>query len=473
MAITSSPSGTTPAGISGQVNRTLLSDLQILKPQVFKEFVEKYGNQSYTALLEMLGKKEVANDDEFFHFESKGRLHTSVQAASVAYIRSSVTDISAFTPVLTAASLANDDTTIDAGEGVILTITSGSHFNSGTQSGLRVGEVLRINSTGIEGKIVAIDKSSANAHKAIVVPLKSTEAFSASANEWMLFRGVTEVGEKSSKSDSLQNLDVKVSNTVTEVREDWSITDKAKIAELWYEYDGKSYYQYKGLDQAVRRFMNNKEFKLIFGDVTTNTRLSNGSKGTRGLIPSVKSGGSQLTYSSFDKAAMHELTRQLDYEGGASEYHWLCDTTQRQLIDDLLNDTYKAGAINYGAAGGSDEIAKVVYGFASMVIDGYTFHFKKYAPFNAGTVYGAAAGEFDSFGLLCPMDAVKDSKTGDSISSVNIVYNLIDGQELKVWETGALAKTPTSDVMELNVHHLCMAGMRTAGLNRFAIIKKA
>ena len=56
-----------------------MSDLSILKPQYYDKFIEKYGSQNYTQLLEALGMKATVPSREFFHFESKGKLHTAVQ----------------------------------------------------------------------------------------------------------------------------------------------------------------------------------------------------------------------------------------------------------------------------------------------------------------------------------------------------------------------------------------------------------
>ena len=64
---------------AGQVGRQFVSDLSILKPQYYDKFIEKYGSQNYTQLLEALGMKATVPSREFFHFETKGKLHSAVQ----------------------------------------------------------------------------------------------------------------------------------------------------------------------------------------------------------------------------------------------------------------------------------------------------------------------------------------------------------------------------------------------------------
>jgi hypothetical protein len=284
-----------------------------------------------------------------------------------------------------------------------------------------------------------------------------------------LFRGITEAGEASSKFNSMTGLTEKKMFYTTEIREDFSITDRAKIEELYFEVNGQAYYTYKGLDEAVRRFMNNKEFKLMFGSAADNI---SGTVGTTGLIPQIKAGGQTYqwgTNSAFDIDDFHAIARLADFNGGASEYHFLMDSYLRTAVDDALFTKYQNGAIVWANAGGSQDVA-VKYGFDSIKIDGTTFHMKKYLPFNAEAVYGVTPGTslYKNSGILIPMKEGRDAQTGDKIPSLRIVSNEVEpGKEVKVWETGALAKVPTSDKMELNVHHMAYAGVQVFAANQY------
>jgi hypothetical protein len=106
-------------------------------------------------------------------------------------------------------------------------------------------------------------------------------------------------------------------------------------------------------------------------------------------------------------------------------------------------------------------------------IDGTTFHLKKYLPFNMEAVYGQTisaglGGYYARTGLLIPVKDGRDAQTGDKIPSLRVVYNEVEaGKELKIWETGALAKVPTSDKMELNVHHMSYCGIQLFAVNQF------
>lgn len=434
-----------PGGVATNnlgVQRQFVSDLSILKPQYFNQFVEKYGSQNYAQLLEALGMKATVPAKKFGHFESRGKLHDNVKVAS-------------FTGGASAGATAT--VTIDA-----------TSINS-SRSPIRSGEVLENAKNGKQYKVTSV---STYPNIFVMTPFDSTELINATlvANDFLVFRGVSEAGEASTKFDTITGLTEEKLFYTTEIREDFTISDRAKIEELWFEVNGQPYYTYKGLDEAVRRFMNNKEFKLMFGK-------PQGATGTVGLIPQVEAGGQ--VYSAWDQASnfgithFHALARLADFNGGAQEYHFLMDSYMRSYVDDGLFATYTAGAIQWASVGGSSEVA-IKYGFDSIKIDGITFHLKKYLPFNAEAVYGVAPATeyYKNSGLLIPMKDGRDAINGDKIPSLRIVYNEVEaGKEIKVWETGALAKVPTSDKMELNVHHMSYCGIQLFGANQYITVR--
>jgi len=428
---------------AGQVNRQFVSDLSILKPQYYDKFIEKYGSQNYTQLLEALGMKATVPSREFFHFETKGKLHSAVQ--------------------LNGGALA----TVAAGAAIDITIADA--FVDNGKSPLRVGEVVENAATGVQYKITAVASATVCTIKPLLSTVDANDDLGATSTAHLLFRGITEAGEASSKFNSLTGLTEKKTFYTTEIREDFSITDRAKIEELYFEVNGQAYYTYKGLDEAVRRFMNNKEFKLMFGSAANNIT---GTVGATGLIPQIKAGGQNYqwgTDSAFTIEDFHALARLADFNGGAQEYHFLMDSYLRTAVDDALFTKYQNGAIVWANAGGSQDMA-VKYGFDSLKIDGTTFHLKKYLPFNTEAVYGVtpSASLYKNSGILIPMKEGRDAQTGDKIPSLRIVTNEVEpGKEVKVWETGALAKVPTSDKMELNVHHMAYAGVQVFAANQY------
>ena len=428
-----------PGGVAQNgagVQRQFVSDMSILKPQYYSQFIEKYGSQNYAQLLEALGMKATVPAKKFGHFESRGKLHDNVKVLS-------------FTGGASAGASAT------------VTIDPASILNS--RSPIRAGEVVENAKNGKQYKVTSV---TTYPNIFVMTPFDSTELINATllAADFLLFRGISEAGESSTKFDTLTGLIEEKTFYTTEIREDFTISDRAKIEELWFEVNGQPYYTYKGLDEAVRRFMNNKEFKLMFGK-------PQGATGTTGLIPQVEAGGQVTTWgNTFDIDDFHNLARLADFNGGAQEYHFLMDSYLRSAVDDALFAKYQNGAIQWASVGGSSEVA-VKYGFDSIKIDGTTFHLKKYLPFNAEAVYGQSigtAGYYARTGLLIPVKDGRDAQTGDKIPSLRLVYNEVEpGKEIKVWETGALAKIPTSDKMELNVHHMSYCGIQLFAANQF------
>lgn len=157
--------------ITGGVTRSLVSDLQLLTPQYYKNYVEKYGNEDFTWWLSTFGGMEEVKNRDYFWFENRGKLMTGVQIAS---------NVAASTQ----------------GATITCTLASGFHFNSGTQAPIRAGETVRVASTNVEAEILAITGTTASAWTFTVRPKISTEALNSagSANllttDALLFGGI-------------------------------------------------------------------------------------------------------------------------------------------------------------------------------------------------------------------------------------------------------------------------------------------
>ena len=441
-------------------NRQFLSDLQMLDRHFSKEFVEKFGNQNYHTVLNLLGKKVKINGRDFYHHESRGKIQPKV-------------------------SVNAQITAPAAGADVTVTLQAGDHFNGGTQSPIRVGEVVRISTSGIEGKIVSMSKAVNNAHTATIRPLQSGQAFvsAGSANllagELLMLMGVTEAGERSSAPDPQFNLTEKVSNTTTEVRDVMRLTDRNMIERLEFEYNGQQYFKYKGMKDTQLRFLNDVEFKLMFGDIANNLGAVGGSVGTQGVIPRVRQGGTTITYTpgSLGIPDIQTLTRTALFNGGPTEYHGLTDIYLRQEFNNELFSQYGAGAINYGSVGGSEEMM-VSYGFKGMYMDGFSIFLKTYSPFSPEAVVGAvpATGtpEFRNFGLFLAQGSMTDPQSKQTLPNIRVEYNAVENEpEIKSWESGAYASVPNGEVAELAVHWICYPGIELMGTAQNIILESA
>lgn len=455
-----------PSAISlPQATRQLLSDLQVLAPHCYKDYVEKYGNEDYTTFISTYSGMEEVKGQEFFHFENRGKLQLAVQN----------------TVAVNAPA---------AGATVTITIGSADCFNSGTQSPLMAGLTVRLASNGVEGKILTVNKATPNAHTATVRPLRSDKAFAGptgnlETTEIIQLAGNTEAGESSKALDSELPLDIRYTNWVTQIRADFKSSDLSDMEEVFYTYNeggeglyaspSQSAFTYKGLVKTNKRFLNDKEMKLLKGDIQNNTGLNAGTQGTLGVIPTVVARGTNATYTpgSLDIAKLHEITRLLDVNGAAKQCHWLMDIYQSQEFDDTLFSQYPAGAFVWGT-GSSSEEASVAYGFKNLYFDAYMFQKKKKADFNTEVPYGKSplVDQYRNFGLIVPQGEGIDTRTNQRIKNLTVMYEqprrggtIANG--IKVWEYGANASVPTNDELSHGVSMVAYQGMRVFAANQF------
>jgi len=192
------------------------------------------------------------------------------------------------------------------------------------------------------------------------------------AGEVLLFGGDADAGEASQQINPLIQLDQRYDNYVTEIRDGWSNTDLAQMAETYYEFpvspdmaqNGVTAFTYKGMYKTLVRFKNNVEAKLMRGDLQNNTAIDSNSQGSVGIIPKVVADGETVGYTpgTLDIAKLHEITRIMDVNGCAKQSAWLSDIFQRQDFSDGIFAAYPAGAFVYGQGEKSKE-ASVAYGF--------------------------------------------------------------------------------------------------------------
>lgn len=456
-----------PGSISlSNQNRQLMVDLQLLTPQYYKKYTEKYGNEDFTWWLAAHAGMEEVKNQNYFWFENRGKLMPAVTVAS------------------TVAATA--------GATITLTLSSGDHYNSGTQSPLRVGETVRVASSNVEGKILSIDTTTPSAFTFTVRPLQSAQRFASAgstsllANEVLLFAGDTEAGEASTQINPLIHLDERYDNNITEIRDGWSNTDLAQMADTYYEYpvsadmaaNGVTAFTYKGMHKTLVRFKNNVEAKLMRGDSQTNTGL-NTSVGSEGIIPKVVADGETVGYTagSLDIAKLHEITRIMDVNGCDKQSAWLSDIFQRQDFSDGIFAAYPAGAFVYGSGEKSKE-ASVAYGFENIYIDGYMLGVKKYSQFNTEVTTGKTPTDdyFRNFGLIYPMGTTKDSRTAQTYKNITIMYQEPPkggtiGNGIRLWQYGGGSPNPTNGTMENNIAMLTYRGTRVCAASQFIIVQ--
>jgi hypothetical protein len=457
--------------VSGGVDRPLISSLQLLTPQYYNKYVEKYGSEAYDYFFQWLatfGGMETVKNRNYFWFESRGK--NQIAVTNLAQV-----------------------TNPSAGATVTVNIPASDLYDSGTDSPLRVGETVYVASSNIEGEILTVPA----VDQCTIRPKQSGQAFVSAnsthllAGETLIFGGLTDVGEASGERVPQVHLDVKYDNNITEIRESFAATDLAGMTDIFYDNGvsgseiggvgqaGRSYFTYKSLVKSERRFLNSIENKLMRGDVVDNTGLlTSTSEGSLGFIPKITADGETVNYTpgTLDISKLHEITRIMDVNGCAKQNVWLQDIFQRQDFSDGIFKEYPAGAFVYGTGEKSRE-ASVAYGFQEILIDGYLLQVKKYSPWNTEVQTGKTptTDYFRNYGVISPMGSVPDAKTANVMKNITVMVQEPPkggtvGNGIRLWQWGGGSMNPTDGTMRDHVEMITYRGSRVCAANQFVIV---
>lgn len=457
--------------VAGGANRGLVSQLQLLTPQFYKKFVEKYGAENWTWWLATYSGMEEVYNRNFFWFESRSKLQIGIQ-------------------------LATNATGATAGATVSCTLAAGFHYNAGTQTPLRVGETVYIASTNVAGEIIAITGTTANAFTFNIRPKKASQSLASQgqastllATDVLIFGGRVDVGEASGTSVPQVYLTERYNNNITEIHDTWAATDLGEMTDVFIDSGvsgspiggasqaGTSYFTYMGLTKASQRFVNNVERKLMFGDSVDNTGLgTDTSVGTQGFLPKILQDGETVGYTpgNLDIAFLHSLTRVMDINGCTKQNMWMSDIFQKQDFSDGIFAAFPAGAFVWGQGEKSEE-ASVSYGFKIIDIDGYRFQTGKYRNLNTEAYTGLTPANdyFRNYGFIVPMGETPDAKTPSRVyKNISVMAQQPPkggtvGNGIRVWNWGGGSTNPSDGTLRDNIEMACYRGLRVVAANQF------
>ena len=457
--------------ITGGATQAIISGLQLLTPQYYNKYIEKYGPEMYDYFFQWIGAfdgQHVVKNQNFFWFESRGKNQLAV------------TNLAAVVGP-------------SAGATVTVNIPASDLYSSGTYSALRVGETVRVASSNIEGEILTVPAP----NQATIRPKQVGQAFVSAnstnllAGEILIFGGLVDVGEASSNFEPQVHLDQRLDNNITEIREDYAATDLAEMTDVFYTNGitgsvpagggqaGTSLFTYKSLVKTDVRFINSVEAKLMRGDFVDNTGLlSSTSVGTKGFIPQITDNGETANYTpgTLDISKLHEITRIMKVNGCAKENVWLQDIFQRQDFSDGIFQQYPAGAYVWGTGTNSQE-ASVAYGTQQLLIDSVLFKVKEYSPWNTEVQTGKTPNVdfFRNYGVIAPQGVVPDAKTYTPMKNISIMtQNPVGGGSvgngIRVWQWGGGSMNATDGTLRDHVSMVKYCGLRVCAANQFVIV---
>jgi len=259
----------------------------------------------------------------------------------------------------------------------------------------------------------------------------------------------------------------------------------------WVDVGGGDYRWYvKGETDTRKRFMNQREMMLLFGqladadgtelqvpvdDSTTLAKVA-GSEGyfaaveDRGLVASV-TGGTQGSFASMKD--IDDIILELDKEGAPAEYAMYLNRKTSLDIDDMLANgiatQVTAGLPGQFGAFNNDADLAVQLGFKSFTRGGYTFHKHDWKLLNDPMLGGVC----DIKGAMVPLANVADPRTGNKAPALEMNYKGTNGydRDMEHWVRGSiLGHTNLSkDVAEFYYRSEC--NLITRAANQHVLLK--
>lgn len=446
-------------------NTALFNDMNIIIPDLIPELFDRYGAESYGMLMEYMNayggafrsvvETGTSSTKQFFHYE-KGRAFAS------GTVNANVTGAT-------------------AGATINVVLAAGSYTNAGTESSFREKEIGFVGSTGVKFQVGTITRTTS----AFIVPLTPTnstqslasagQASTILATEALFLVGNQAAGEASTSMSSLNSLIYKITGSTTEVRDDYPITDIAKMNSTPINFGGGSYSYYKlGQTELNKRFIYYEENAVIEGINTSN--LTNGSGGTLGVIPQYQAAAPTVDYTigAMGIGDLQALARVQQYQGVDKEVHLLQETNQQDDVDTAIFGKFNNGAIRYASVGG-DERASVAYGFKSFNVKGMTQHFYVYKNFSPQAVYGlspALGYSRANFGVSIPQGVVPDAQNGTMRPNLQWVRQEVKpGMRYWTFQSGGLADENKTTTMNLVLTQISYLGNRTIAPQQGAIFQ--
>lgn len=465
---------------------------EIHKPDVGEMFVKRYGDQSLTGFIDMVGGKRPVSQKTYSHFEEDWVHQTFLPKSTV----------------------LNTDNTITGG--YIMEVTS-TEDSGTTQSELdyhfiRPNNIVEFE-TGLVALVAAVTINgaawevidgysvaggvSATADKTYIEVLtydgtSSSAGFDAIKAKNAIITGF-EFAEGTDQPSGLTPNVIRYENTVMIIKEAYEVTGSEATNATWFKVEdaatGKSGWLWylKGEGDTFQRFNDYAEMQMMVGEQVASgaTTLSGlGIRGTEGLLDFAE-GGNDINYTtSMGVADFRTMVIALDKNRGAKENTMWCGLTVSLDIDDAFF-TYFGGSTNNGGASfgtfdGGEEKA-VQMGFKTFAYGGYTFHKKTYDAFNYTKMLGfatAAGGDsiYRTMALVVPADNQIDPVSRESVPSLSVRYKEADGysRELEHWLTGgAVLKNKTNGEDKLKCNYRTERGFEGFAPNRYALITKS
>lgn len=264
---------------------------------------------------------------------------------------------------------------------------------------------------------------------------------------------------------------VKRSNPFMIMKEAYKVNGSQATNIGWIDLGNGDYRWYlKSEGDTRKRFMDKREMMLLLGEKTSAVA---GVSGSEGYFAALEDRGIVSSDAFTAMSHVDDIVKELDKQGGASEYALFVNRTVDLAIDDLLAagvGTLTSNGVTgqFGAFNNDKEMA-VQLGFRSFTRGGYTFHKRDWKLLNDPTLLADSSFR----GVAVPMAKVADAKTGDKAPALEMNYKAANGysREMEHWMTGSIlgASNATEDSVQFNYRSEC--NLITRAANRHVLLK--
>ena len=424
---------------SPEAYTTLGTLIDPTKPDNRDILIKAYGDQGLTGFLELTNaKKSAAVADEVTWWE-EGRLHKTI----------------AYTGMTAAAT------------GVI-------SVAAGVEDDVRLNDVLLLH----DGQRVVVTSISVSAQISVKT-LKggnTTEILSGTYKAAVI-GNIYAQGTK--QPTAFYQTDLKKYTNPLFITKEVFIVNGSQATNIgWVNVNGSYLWYHKNEMDARKRFMNQREMMMVFGQkgsasIALNEGTVTGSEGyfqaleTRGIVADV-SGGTQGTFASITD--MDQIILELDKEGAPMEYAMYVDRRTSLDIDDLLAQgiatQVTAGLPGQFGAFNNDANMAIQLGFKSFTRGGYTFHKHDWKMLNDATISGLTSAGSYYKGAMIPLTTVADAKTGEKAPALEMNYKAAGNynRDIEHFVTGSILgyATDGEDVARFNYRSECNLITRAA-----------
>jgi hypothetical protein len=432
------------------------------KPDVRDLYVQTFGDQGITGLLDVTGAKRSAGTADEVHWYEEGRINRKLTAT---------------------LTTSTDLLTITHVDGVAIASVDPDYADNY----IRPNDVLLAASGR---RYIVTGTVSDSAWTAVVKDMDGTAVGTVAAQDFTIIGNAWGQGTSQPAKPFEMSLKLR-KNPYIIAKETFHVNGSQASNIGWLNVNGQNMWYLKGEMDARKKFMNTREAMLVFGQsnvvgtgatagdngtgagITTANGVVTGSEGyfqavqRRGIVSTV---AADQDFGVGNINDLDNILILLDAEGAPSEYAMYVNRATSLNIDDMLaggsidaTANLTAGlAAQYGAFNNSSDMA-VQLGFKSFQRGGYTFHKHDWKLLNDPY----QGGHTDFNGALIPLANVVDPKTGGSNPSLEMNYKSAGNysREMEHWvEGGGVLGYATNgdDVAKFHYRSECNLCVRAA-----------